>query len=161
MWVGVCVKALPCAKCISFKKLRAAQVICDIGFRLSAAFIRLLQLRFRGNHSEQLIPEGKPSCPRDDAVFLPLGHRCRLMHETLNSDSPAIKKALKSRCDPMTLATYRKMKVLKKQNKDQNATKKTSIYKQYLNKQTQNSLKVVVIWINLNASASVLENMQD
>lgn len=36
-----------------------------------------------------------------------------------------------------------------------------SIYKQYLNKQTQNSLKVVVIWMNLNASASVLENMQD
>lgn len=61
----------------------------------------------------------------------------------------------------MTLATYRKMKVLKKQNKDQNVTKKMSIYKQYLNKQTQNSLKVVVIWINLNASASVLENMQD
>lgn len=61
----------------------------------------------------------------------------------------------------MTLATYRKMKVLKKQNKDQNATKKTSIYKQHLNKQTQNSLKVVAIWINLNASASLLENMQD
>lgn len=61
----------------------------------------------------------------------------------------------------MTLATYRKMKVLKKTKQGSKCHQKTSIYKQHLNKQTQNSLKVVAIWIHLNASASVLENMQD
>lgn len=70
--VGWCVRVLK-----SCEQLRSFVTLDLSTRRLPAAFIRLLQLRFRGNHSAQLIPEGKASRPRDDAVFLPLGHWSR------------------------------------------------------------------------------------